>query len=611
MVAGWLLFPNGSPDFTAPFSGFLIMAGEFSIASKSRVTVSLAKQTYQAVLLMMVVTTLLSIAGFRLWQLQIVNGDHFRNQAEENRIRLIPVPSDRGLILDRKQRYLATNRLSRAVYLWPRAQSPEQWQTIAFRLSKILSIPTVEILEKLSEVGYQSAMPVRITRDLKPAQFISLAEYAESLPGVEVQAESTRNYPNHTVAAHVLGYIGEASEADLKGHPEYPMGMIVGQMGIERSANTQLAGKWGNRLIEVNAKGKELRVLGTQLPQGGSPLHLTLDLKMQKAAEQALAGRRGAVVALDVKTGAVRVLASSPSFDPNLFTKRITPAQWQALQSSDEPLLNRALQGYPPGSTFKIVTAVAGMMSGKFSPQSMLGTSSFITVGGTQFWEHSGGYGTIGFRDALAYSSNTFFYQVGMATGPEAIAKWGRELGIGTTSLEKLGLEGGSSGLIPTPAEKERLYGEPWYAGDTVSMSIGQGLVLVTPLELAVMVATIANGGARVQPHLLAAQTQQPEFQPVKTAIAPEVIDVIREGLIDTVRKGTARRLNDGSIPLTGGKTGTAEVPGGQRSNAVFVGFGPATKPELAVAVVVENGGYGGATAAPIALAVYKAYFDQ
>lgn len=587
------------------------MAGEFSIASKARPTASLPERTYQAALLMMLVTTLLSVAGFRLWQLQIVQGNEFRNQAEENRIRLIPVPADRGLILDRKQEYLATNRLSRAVYLWPRAQSPEQWQAIAFRLGKILSIPTVEILEKLSEVGYQSAMPIRIIRDLKPAQFVSLAEYAETLPGVEVQAESTRNYPHHTVAAHVLGYIGEANEADLRAHPEYPMGMIVGQMGIERSANAHLTGKWGNRLIEVNAKGKELQVLGTDLPQGGAPLHLTLDLKMQRAAEQALGGRRGAVVALDARTGAVRVLASSPSFDPNLFTKRITAAQWQSLQSPDEPLLNRALQGYPPGSTFKIVTSVAGMMSGKFSPQSLVGTSSFITVGGIQFWEHSGGYGTIGFRDALAYSSNTFFYRVGMAAGPEQIAKWSRELGIGTTSLARLGLDGGSSGSIPTPAEKESLYGEPWYAGDTVSMSIGQGLVLVTPLELAVMVATIANGGSRVQPHLLADQTQQPDVQPVKTAIAPEVIAVIREGLIDTVRKGTARRLNDGSIPLTGGKTGTAEVPGGQRSNAVFVGFAPASQPELAVAVVVENGGYGGATAAPIALAVYRAYFGK
>ncbi len=587
------------------------MAGEFSIASKARTTVSLPERTYQAALLMMLVTTLLSVAGFRLWQLQIIQGNTFRNQAEENRIRLIPVPADRGLVLDRQQEYLATNRLSRAVYLWPRAQSPEQWQTIAFRLGKILSIPTVEILEKLSEVGYQSAMPIRITRDLKPAQFVSLAEYAETLPGVEVQPESTRNYPHRTVAAHVLGYIGEANAADLRAHPEYPMGMIVGQQGIERSANAHLTGKWGNRLIEVNAKGKELRVLGIDPPQGGAPLHLTLDLKMQRAAEQALGGRRGAVVALDAQTGAVRVLASSPSFDPNLFTKRMTAAQWQSLQSADEPLLNRALQGYPPGSTFKIVTSVAGMMSGKFSPQSLVGTSSFITVGGIQFWEHSGGYGTIGFRDALAYSSNTFFYRVGMAAGPEQIAKWSRELGIGTTSLTRLGLDGGSSGSIPTPAEKESLYGEPWYAGDTVSMSIGQGLVLATPLELAVMVATIANGGARVQPHLLTAQTPQSEFQPLKTAIAPEVIAVIREGLIDTVRKGTARRLNDGSIPLTGGKTGTAEVPGGQRSNAVFVGFGPASNPELAVAVVVENGGYGGATAAPIALAVYRAYFGK
>lgn len=314
---------------------------------------------------------------------------------------------------------------------------------------------------------------------------------------------------------------------------------------------------------------------------------------------------------MDVKTGAVLAMASGPSFDPNLFTRQVSAAEWDELQNKDNPFLNRALQGYPPGSTFKIVTAAAAMESGKFAPDSYVATADSITIGGISFHEHGGGFGVIGFEDAFAYSSNTFFYQLGIEAGPEEIAKWGKRLGIGeTTDLNLLGLEGGNHGSLPTPAEKEQLYGEPWYAGDTVSMSIGQGLVLTTPLEMAVMVATIANGGKRVKPHLLASQTNTPVTKPEPSGLKPETIDAIRKGLIAVVQKGTGQQLNDGSIPLTGGKTGTAEVPG-QEDNANYVAFGPAENPEIAIAIVVENGGYGGVAAAPIAHEIFKTYFKK
>ncbi|OCR01605.1 penicillin-binding protein 2 [Oscillatoriales cyanobacterium USR001] len=574
-------------------------------------TQQMPQRGYRALVLMLVATVLMTMHISRLVQLQLIEGKQHRERADNNRTRLVPVPSNRGHILDRKGKPLAANRLTRSVYLWPKEQSPQQWKITASKLSSVLQIPVSDILDKLEQAGYQSYRPIRLSQSLTAPVFTMLGEQGTEFPGVEMRAESSRYYPNGNVGSHVIGYIGEATADDLKEHPEYPMGMIVGQMGIEASANPQIAGEWGNRFIEVNAKNQEGGILGEKAAKGGSNVQLTLDLEMQKAAEKALGNRRGGVVAMNVKTGAVLVLASYPNFDPNIFTRKVTKKEWDRLQAEDKPFLNRALQGYPPGSTFKIVTSVAGIESGKFSADSIVGTSAFITVGGIQFNEHGTGYGYIGFRDALAFSSNTFYYQVGMATGPEEIASWGSKLGIGEiTSLKILGLLGGSHGTLPNPELKEKVYGEPWYAGDTVTMSIGQGLVLVTPLEGAVMVSAIANGGYRVKPHLLAAQTNTSLTKPEPTGIKPETLAVIREGLIAVVKEGTGSILNDGSIPLTGGKTGTSEVLG-QPSHSWYVAFGPAEKPEIAIAVVVENGGFGAVSAAPIAKEIFKTYFAE
>lgn len=570
-----------------------------------------SRPIHRAIVLMLVATGLLGLHASRLVELQLVQGKQNRERAENNRVRLVPMPANRGHIVDRKGKLLAANNLARSIYLWPKEQTPEQWKATADKLSPLLKIPASEILQKIKQVDPLSYRPVRLRQAMPPEVFVPLQEQVGQMPGVEVRPEAKRYYPEGSLAAHVMGYIGEATAEDLKAHPEYPMGMIVGQMGIEASSNKQIAGVWGDRLIEINAKNQELRLIGETPPKPGEAVQLTIDMEMQKAAETALGNRRGAVVALDVKTGEVLVLASHPTFDPNLFTRKITKDDWAILQDPENSLLNRAMQGYPPGSTFKIVTSVAGLESGKFSPDSILGTSSYITVGGIDFNEHSGGYGDIGFREALAFSSNTFFYQVGMSTGPEQIAKWGHRLGIGKdTDLKLLGLGGGSYGQMPTPAEKEKIYKEPWYAGDTVTMSIGQGLVLVTPLEAAVMVSSIANGGYRVKPHLLSSLTGTAQTQRVSTGMKPSTVQVIKEGLIAVVAEGTGQGMNDGSIPLTAGKTGTSEVIG-QKDHSLFVAFGPAEKPEIAIAVVVENGGFGSVAAAPIAKEVFQAYFGK
>ncbi|WP_413160940.1 penicillin-binding protein 2 [Capilliphycus salinus ALCB114379] len=565
---------------------------------------------HKGIILLLVITGLMSVFSIQLAKLQIIEGEYNRLWAETNRLRLAPVPAKRGEILDRKGEVLATSRLSRSVYLWPQEKTPEQWQETAKQLSTILKIPDTKIIQQLEQAGYRSRLPVRIYQDINPSMFIALAEEMGKSRGIEIRGESRRYYPHNTLASHLLGYIGEATLDELKANPNYPMGMIVGKTGIENKANSELEGVWGNRLVEVDARGNEIQELGLQSPVSGKPVQLTLDYKLQKIAEEKLGDRRGAAVAIDVRTGAILVMASGPSFNPNFFTRQLTAKEWNRLQGAENPLLNRAMQGYPPGSTFKVVTATAGMQSGKFKPNSKLMTSAAITVGDTSFHEYNNaGYGVIGFEKALTVSSNTFFYQVGMKAGPEQISKWGRELGIGgSINLDILGLDSGNHGQIPTPAEKEQIYGEPWYVGDTVSMSIGQGLVLVTPLELAVMTATVANGGWRVQPHLLASQTNTPETERVKTSISPATLNVIRQGLISVVKEGTGRRLNDGSIPLTGGKTGTVEIPG-KPDNSMYIAFGPADKPEIAIAVAVEAGGYGSVSAAPIAHEIFKAYF--
>jgi penicillin-binding protein 2 len=557
---------------------------------------------------MALVTLSLGACIVRLVNLQLVDGVRNRQLAEENRIRPVPLPASRGNILDRQGRLLAANRLTRSVYLWPREQSETRWRTTAVTLGKILKLPPDEIIKKLKDAGFKTATPVRIANELSQETFVALEEAYAQLPGIEIRGEANRFYPNGNLASHVLGYISEATLEDLRANPSWPMGIIVGRMGIERITDLSLQGTWGSHLIEMDAQGQPLRVLGDKPPIGGESVQLTLDVDLQKTAERALAQRRGAVVVLDIKTGAVLAMASGPSFDPNIFTRRMSQAEWDRLQRADNPFLNRALQGYPPASTFKIVSATAAMESGKYTPDSLIATSAYVSVGGFQFHEHGGGYGLIGFRDALAVSSNTFFYRVGLTVGPEQLAKWAKRLGVGTTPT--MNLDGASHGMVPTPAEKKKLFNEPWYAGDTVTSAIGQGLVQVTPLESAVIISTIANGGKRVIPHLLASQTNTALTRPQETGVKASTINTIRSGLVAVVQEGTGRSLNDGSIPLTAGKTGTAEVVG-RPNNSLWVGYGPVDHPKVAIAVMIESGGYGATAAVPVAHEVYKTYFQK
>ena len=340
---------------------------------------------FRAIVLMSLVTSLIGVNLYRLVELQLVRGAELRERAENNRIRLIPMAAKRGLIRDRKGRILASSRSIRSVYVWPREQPAEKWPDTAAKLSSLLKVSREDILQKLEKAGYDSRLPIKIASDIDRTSFVAMAEQAGNLRGIEVRSEVTRHYPHGTLAAHILGYTGEATREELEANPEYPMGAIVGKMGVELSANPTLQGVWGNRLIEANAKGEELQELGIEYPTAGDPIQLTLDLDLQKTVEKALGDRVGAAVVIDVRTGAVLAIASGPTFNPNIFSGRVTSQEWKRLQGPQKPFLNRALQGYPPGSTFKTVTSVAAIQSGAYSPNSKVPTYNTITIGGITF----------------------------------------------------------------------------------------------------------------------------------------------------------------------------------------------------------------------------------
>ncbi|MEN9231867.1 MAG: penicillin-binding protein 2, partial [Thermostichus sp. DG02_5_bins_236] len=540
-----------------------------------------------------------------------VQTQYYRQLADTNRIRLLPQPPERGRIVDRNGVLLAGSQLSHSVFLWPLVQSRQRWQEMIPTLAQYLQIAPEEIEQKLEQAGYRSPFPVRILRNASPQVVIQLEEMSRELPGVMVEAETVRLYPNGDLAAHLLGYTGEIPQEQLQANPDYRLGDIIGLMGAEELFESHLRGQWGGRQVEVDAMGEVLRVLGEQAPQPGKTLQLTLDVRLQQVAEQALANRKGAVIAMDPRDGSILAMASYPTFDPNLFSSRITQAQWDALQQQEFPFLNRGMRAYAPASTYKIITTAAGIESGVFPPGTVLQTTAYVQVGGWRFWDwNRAGFGRLNYRQAMAYSSDTFFYQIALGTKVGPLQEWSRRFGLGQPT--GIGLKGEALGLVPDGDWKQRHWREPWYVGDTVNMSIGQGFITATPLQMAVVTAAVANGGWRVRP-LLSQQVIPEHPVPMRQSVgmSAATLQVLQQGLRDVVVFGTGGNANLGpGFPPTAGKTGTAEDPP-RRSHAWYVGYAPYDQPELAVVVFLENsGGGGGAQAAPVFREVMRAYFQ-
>jgi penicillin-binding protein 2 len=582
----------------------VIKKASFSVDNTNR---SMGKGL-QPLVLFAIATFLLSLIGVRLSYIQIVEGDRNRQLAENNRIRLIAKAPERGRILDRHGKIMATNRLSHAIYLWPVAQPKAKWQETITKLAQIIKVPEAEIRRKLEQEGYNSPNKVRISAAISPKLATELGERINELKGVEVDPEPVRYYPNGYVAAHVLGYAGELTEEELnrlkpKG---YRLGDIIGKAGVESAFEQKFRGVWGGQQVEVDAGGKVIRILGEKPPIAGNSVSLTIDLELQKVAEAALGNLQGGVIAMNPQNGEVLAMASYPNFDPNIFSGRISNALWQRLTAKANPFVNRTLQGFPPASTYKIITTVAALESGKFSPNDYLNTFPYLEVGGNKFWDHNNaGFGTIGFADAMAYSSDTFFYQVGRRVGIDTLANWTRKFGFGALTGIEL-KEEESAGLVPDPAWKEKVLKEPWYVGNTINMSIGQGDLQSNLLQVGMMTAVAANGGYLVKPHLLFENTDAKAWRK-SLNLAPSTVAVLKDGLRRVITSGTAQALNVSSVAIAG-KSGTAEDPP-RKSHTWFVGYAPADKPEILVVVFGENsGGGGGSLAGPKVLKVIEAY---
>ncbi|MBD2393438.1 penicillin-binding protein 2 [Cyanobacterium aponinum FACHB-4101] len=545
----------------------------------------------------------------RLAYIQLVEGNTYQEKAENNRTKILPKPPVRGNLYDRKGRILGATRLSHSAYLWPIVRKQENWAEIRSVLAQILNIPETELQKTLEQENYDSPTLVRIARNLTPQQITAIEENRNLLSEVEVDTDTIRYYPHGKNGSHVLGYTREINAEELAQRKEqgYRLGDVIGKMGAESAFESDLRGEWGGILLERDGAGKVLGKLGLKEAKAGNDVTLTLDLDLQKAAEQALGDRKGAVVALDPRDGSVLAMVSYPGFDPNIFSGKITTQLWKEVQGKGNPFINRSLRGFPPASTFKIVTATAGLESGKYKPSTILPTYAYLRVGGTAFgeWNRSG-FGPMGFVRAMAWSSNTFFGQIGNGVGGETLIEWARKYGFGSkTGIE---LEEDTPGLIADSQWKKERFNWEWTVGDTVNMSIGQGFTLATPLQVAVMFAVPANGGNLVVPHL----RQDPSYLEKRKSLdlKPETLKTLREGLRAVVTNGTGGKAAVDGV-VVAGKSGTAEAPPG-KSHAWFGAFAPYENPEIVVVAFVEHsGGGGGSTAGPIVQKVLTAYFAQ
>jgi penicillin-binding protein 2 len=570
-------------------------------------------------ILQAVVVVLVALLVVQFWSLQVLRARHFRDLAENNRSRLVTLAAPRGTLLDRDGQVLVGNRPSFNVLLTPE-HAPDIDRVVA-RLAAALGTGEATIRERLAR--RQPYRPVVVKSDASLEDVAALEARRRELPEVTVEVVPLRSYPLASAAAHALGRVGEITERQLQ-RPEFrglAQGSLVGQAGIEARYNRALMGKDGFRRVIVNSRGLEVTEAERQPPEDGPSLSLSIDAGLQSAMEKAFEGRAGSAVALDPGTGEILAMASTPAYDPNEFTTGVDAALWASLASDPRtPLMNRVIQGtYSPGSTFKVIAATAALEEGVITPATTFYCPGYLNVYNTTFHcNNPRGHGGMDLRRAIANSCNVYFYQVGIRLEIGRLAKWGKLMGLGAPTGIDLPHEG--SGLMPDPEWKQRLFKTPWYAGETVSVAIGQGQVSATPLQMARVAAVIANGGRLVRPHLVRAAPGSPGAEaPRPLGIRPETIAAVKEGMRAVVAEGTGWRARLQTVEVCG-KTGSAQVVSKSRleksPNAFdmlphgwFLAFAPADAPTIALAVIVEHGRSGMDSAAPVARQILAHYF--
>lgn len=582
-------------------------------------------------LLSFVVGAIFFFLVLRLWHLQVLNADDYRSMSENNRLRFVPVAASRGAIMDRNGKVLVSNRPSFSLAVVP--QEVKDKELLLNQMTALLSLDRADLADRWEKgKGRARYYPIVLASNISRDQVEMVEENHLRLPGVEIEMKPVREYTNGILAAHLLGYIGEVSEDELntKAYEDYNPGDYVGKNGIERALESELHGTDGGRQLEVDARGRVLRTVSESYPKVGNSVVLTIDSELQKQAELAFGDQAGAAVAMDVNTGEVLAFVSNPGFDPALFSGKLPAAKWKEyLEDIRHPMENKALTGqYPPGSTFKIITALAGLEDGKITDTSSVDCTGAYKVGTSTFkcWNKHG-HGYTNLKKALRESCDVFFYQLGERLGVDAIAATARKFLLGAPL--GIGLANEKGGLIPTAEWKKKRFGTRWYHGETLPVAIGQGYVLMTPIQMASMIATVANEGSVYRPHLVkrivdADGKLLKEFKPellAKTGISAANYRLVKQGLFSVVNDpggtGAMARLYDVRVA---GKTGTSQVvkmrnsktstPYQYRDHALFVAFAPYDNPEIALAVVVEHGEHGGSAAAPIAGRILRAWFD-
>ena len=571
--------------------------------------------------LIALLTTIVAIQVFRL---QVWDHGHYATQSTHNIIALLPIAPLRGRILDRRGQVLADDRTSFALAITPN-KAIHLGETI-HRLQKILPINAEDQKRFNHDLAHAHPyQPVLLRRDLNPDELAAFAVQRHQFPGVEIRTQIKRYYPYGSLFAHVLGYVGRLTPAEIREDQmaDYAGLDSIGKSGLEAQYEALLKGQPGNQEVEVDARGRTVHSRLHRLARRGTTLHTTLDLAVQQAAGRAMAGRQGAVVALDPQNGDVLAAYSAPAFDPNAFVDSLSIAVWSKLRDDPgTPMTNRFLRGsYPPGSTIKPFVALSALHDKVITADQRLVGGTYYQIPGTKHkyydWK-PGGHGAENLREAIRDSNDVYFYQIAMRLGVTQIGNGLAHFGFGQRS--GVDLPGESAGVVPSPGWLRQRYGQTWYQGQTAMMGIGQGYLLSTPLQLARATASIANGGRLVTPHLELSSdsvTRPLDF-------SPDAVAVIQNAMRDAVTAGTGKLLAD-DIHTVAGKTGTAQIHHAQRNDsglvlhntiqlwqdhALFIAYAPADHPRIAVAVVVEHGGHGGRTAGPVARAVIDAYLD-
>ena len=579
------------------------------------------------------------ILVFRLWVLQVDRHERLAARADSNRIAVVPIPPRRGEIVDRNGEVLARNLLSYTLEVIPaRAGNIDELIDAINPIVHVSAVDVRRFKRRVSESGRYA--PVVLRNNLNETEASWFAAHAFRFPGVELRARWVRVYPQGKSAAHVVGYIGRISEADINQLDEsgelgnYRGTDVIGKKGLEKTWESALHGKTGFQEVEVNARGKPIRTLRRVDPVPGNNLVLSLDMNLQRVAEEAFKGHRGALVAIEPETGDVLAFVSQPSYDPNLFVDGIDHESWRQLnESPDHPLINRPVYGtYPIGSTYKPFMALAALELNKRRAGDRISDPGYFEFGGQRFRNAgSTAFGSLDMHRALVVSSDTYFYSLGPEMGVNAIHDFMKPFGFG--QLTGIDIEGEKKGVLPSTEWKRTAYKkreqQKWYAGETISVTVGQGYNSFTLMQLAQATAVLANKGVYMKPHLVRAIESNKTGEKTLTVSSPthviplkkENIQVINNALIDVNRLGTARQAFAGAPYQSAGKTGTAqvyslrgakyranEIDERLRDHALFMAYAPANKPTIAVALIVENAGWGGSVAAPIARKIFDAW---